>query len=98
VKGAGGAVQDRIALTFDKVGMTPGDRYWVTVDRATRRIVRWDHLLEGGTPPPTPWTLEGWEQHGGLWFATAHRNDGRIVYTRALSMPPAPAQTAFRAP
>jgi hypothetical protein len=98
LKAGNGAMQDRIGLSFDKVGMTPGDRYWVTVDRATHRIVRWDHLLEGGTPPATPWTLEGWEQHAGLWFATAHRNERRVVYTRAVAMPEAPGPTAFRAP
>ena len=97
-KDSTGALCDRIGLSFENVGMTPGDRYWVTVDRATHRVVRWDHLLQGGQPPPTPWTLEAWEQHGGLWFSTAHRSGRRIVYTRAVEMPQAPAATAFRAP
>jgi len=92
-----GAVQDKVGLTFDKVGMTPGDRYWVYVDRKTHRIVRWDHLLQDNQPPTTPWTLEDWETHGGLWFATAHRNARRIVYTRAISMA-APKPNEFKAP
>ena len=92
-----GAVGDRLALSFDKVGMTPGDRYWVYVDRRTHRIVRWDHLLEGGAPPPTPWTLEDWEEHDGLWFATAHRNARRVVYTRAIDMT-APRPNELKAP
>jgi hypothetical protein len=97
VKDSTGAVEDRLALSFENVGMTPGDRYWVYVNRATHRIVRWDHLLQGNPPPPTPWTLEGWEQHGALWFATAHRNTNRIVYTRAVAMT-APGPSEFKAP
>jgi hypothetical protein len=93
VRDSTGAVHDRIALAFENVGVTPGDRYWVNVDRATHRITRWDHLLQGGQPPPTSWTLEGWERHGGLWFSTAHRSDRRVVYTRAIAMtPPGPGE------
>jgi len=97
VKDSTGAVEDRLALSFENVGMTPGDRYWVYVNRATHRIVRWDHLLEGNQPPPTPWTLEAWEQHGSLWFATAHHNGSRIVYTRNVAMT-APGPNEFKAP
>ena len=81
-RGAGGAVQDKLALSFEHVGLTPGDRYWVYVDRATHRVERWEHLLQGAEPPPVPWTWEGWEQHGGLWFPTAHKNENRIIHTR----------------
>ena len=43
---------DRLALSFDHVGLTPGDRYWVDVDHTTHRVVRWEMVLEGSTPPP----------------------------------------------
>src|SRR5438876_620493 len=32
------AVYDRLALSFENVGMTPGDRYWVYVNRANHRV------------------------------------------------------------
>ena len=79
-----GVVYDRLALSFEKVGMTPGDRYWVYVNRANHRVEKWEHLLQDAQPPPVPWTWEGWERHGGLWFPTAHRNAGRILFTRAV--------------
>jgi len=98
VKGSGRTVYDRIALSFENVGMTPGDRYWVYVNRANHRVERWDHLLQDSKPPPVPWTLEGWEDHAGLWFATVHKNENRTLYTRAVEMPGRLRPSEFTAP
>jgi len=35
-----------IRLAFDGVGLTPGDQYWLAVDRATGRLDRWTFLLQ----------------------------------------------------
>jgi hypothetical protein len=79
----GDYVWDKVALSFDRVGDTPGDRYWVSVNRATRRVERWEMVLEGDAPPPVAWTWEGWEEHDGLWFPTIKRGpDRRVIYTR----------------
>lgn len=86
----GARAWDRLALSFAGVGLTPGDRYWVYVNRATKRIERWDMVLQGSAPPPRTYTWEGWEQHGGLWFPTAHRDGPRIVFTNEIE-----AVTAF---
>lgn len=72
---------DRIAMSFGRVGLTPGDRYWVDVNRANHRVERWEYVLEGRQPPPVRWTWEGWQEHGGLWFPTAHRQDGAAILT-----------------
>jgi hypothetical protein len=82
-----GKVFDRLALSFENVGMTPGDHYWVYVNRANHRVEKWEHLLQGAQPPPVPWTWEGWEEHDGLWFPTAHRNGSRIIYTHLVETP-----------
>jgi hypothetical protein len=89
----GNIVYDKLVMSFENVGETPGDRYWVYVNRANHRIERWDHLLQGEKPPAKTYTWEGWEKHGGLWFPTAHRGEGgRVIYTRAIetvdSFPP----------
>ena len=98
VKDSTGAVEDKVALSFDSnIGMTPGDLYWVYVDRKSHRIVRWDHQLQGNPPPPTPWSLDDWETHDGLWFATAHHNARRVVYTRVIDMAK-PRPNEFKAP
>lgn len=86
----GGQVWDRLALSFENVGRTPGDRYWVYVNRATKRVERWDMVLEGAQPPPRTYSWEGWEPHAGLWFPTAHRDGARNVFTKDVE-----AVTAF---
>lgn len=81
---AGGGRWERIALSFDGVGQTPGDRYWIYVNRANHRVERWDMVLQGSEPPPRTYSWEGWERHGGLWFPTAHRQGKTNVFTRDL--------------
>lgn len=82
-----GATYDKLALSFAGVGLTPGDHYWVWVNRANHRIERWDMVLQGQQPPPVSWTLEGWENHDGLWFATSHRQKNINVFTNAVETP-----------
>lgn len=36
-----------IKLNFDKVGLTPGDQYWLYVNDKTGEIIRWKFLLQG---------------------------------------------------
>lgn len=54
-----------LALSFEGVGLTPGDRYWIETDPATGAITGWRYRLEGDTtlgrwawtdpvPIPTP--------------------------------------------
>jgi hypothetical protein len=38
-----------LALSFDGVGLTPGDRYWLEVDDVTGTMTGWSYLLEGDT-------------------------------------------------
>jgi hypothetical protein len=77
---------DKLALSFEGVGETPGDHYWIYVNQASGRPEKWEYVLQGQHPPPAQWRWEGWEQHGGLWFATAKRGpDGRTIYTRRIA-------------
>jgi len=89
---------DRIALSFDRVGLTPGDHYWVFVNRTNHRVERWEMVLEGDSPPPVAYTWEGWEQHDGLWFPTAHRRDSTNVFTNRIEAVHAFAPTEFTQP
>ena len=89
---------DRLAMSFDHVGLTPGDRYWVYVNQKNHRVERWEFVLQGTTPPPVRWTWEGWEKHDGLWFPTAHRQgETAIMTTQVETLKEFPA-TEFRAP
>lgn len=43
---------DVLKVTFDQVGLTPGDTYWVYVNRDTHLIDRWEYVLEGDAAKP----------------------------------------------
>ncbi len=36
-----------LQLSFDNVGLTPGDRYWMKVDPATGDLAGWTYILQG---------------------------------------------------
>ena len=93
-----GGTYDRLALSFDHVGLTPGDRYWVYVNRADHRVERWEMVLEGDQPPPVAYTWQGWEQHDGLWFPTAHMRDSTNVFTSKIETVQSFAPTEFQQP
>ncbi len=60
----------KLHLSFDNVGLTPKDQYWVYVDRTTGHIMRWDMLLQNsrdGRPRPAYWT--GWKRYGDIELA-----------------------------
>jgi hypothetical protein len=71
-----------LQLTFEGVGLTPGDQYWLFTD-TDGRVVRWRYLLEGG--------YEGdfrWEQYtdlptpaGPLRLARRKATEGRAILT-----------------
>lgn len=41
-----GRACDRLRVTFENVGLTPGDTYWAYVDRETHLMIRWGFILE----------------------------------------------------
>jgi len=71
-------------MTFGTVGLTPGDRYWVFVNERTHRVERWEFILQNQQPPANRWTWEGWQEHDGLWFPTAHRMDRTNVFINGV--------------
>ena len=62
-----GVEYEKLGLTFEGVGLTPGDRYWMYVHPETGLVDRWSYVLEGpanadGAPPPTMWEWRGWQE------------------------------------
>lgn len=81
-KGASGAMYDKVKLTFDNVGLTPKDTYWVWVNRNTGLVDRWDFVLKGQAVPPTTFTWTGWKKYGGIMLAGERVNpkeDGKLL-------------------
>jgi Family of unknown function (DUF6503) len=63
---------DKVALTFDSVGLTPGDRYWAYINRQTGMMDRWAYILQSYPPdrPATGWLWEDWERYGGILLSS----------------------------
>jgi len=74
---------DVLELSFGTgVGLTPGDRYWLHVNRATHLIDRWEMLLQSEKPPPQSATWEAWTDVGPSKLSLAHRFEGKPVMIR----------------
>ena len=91
------ASYDVIRLSFDNVGLTPGDQYWLYVDKETGRLARWTYVLESFEPgmPPRSFVWEFYEEHvteaGSLFFATRKRGVGvpYAILNEEIATPPA---------
>lgn len=46
------ASMDVVHLSFDGVGITPGDQYWMYVDKASGQLKRWAFVLQGNPDAP----------------------------------------------
>lgn len=78
-----GTEHDVLQLSFDPgVGLTPGDHYWLYVNRKTHLLDRWEMLLQGQKPPPGVATWEGWTQVGPVKLALMHRFQGKPIAIR----------------
>ena len=67
-----GTTYDKLLLTFESVGLTPGDRYWAYLNRDTGLRDRWAYVLERQEPdsPPTQWIWSDWKDYGGIKLAS----------------------------
>jgi hypothetical protein len=64
--GPEGALCDVIRLSFDNVGLTPKDVYWLWVSRDGRRMVQWQYVLGGAQEEPTTALWKDWRTLGGI--------------------------------
>jgi hypothetical protein len=96
----GGAVYDKLALSFDHVGLTPGDRYWAWINRETHLMDRWEFVLEGKQPPPVPFAWKNWKRCGRMLLSDEKVNlkDGTRIYFPVLEVPAALADSVFTTP
>ena len=63
-----GKQYDKVRLTFEEVGVSPGDSYLAYVNRETHLMERWQFKLEGGAEGDYRWTR--WYRYGGILLAT----------------------------
>jgi hypothetical protein len=61
-----GGTCDVLKLSFENVGMTPKDIYWLWLARAPRRMIQWQYVLGGASEEPTTARWIDWKTLGGV--------------------------------
>ena len=67
-----GRTWDVLKLTFDNVGLTPGDTYWAWINRDSGLVEEWDMRLQGVPPdePPVQVMFHDYARYAGLLIST----------------------------
>lgn len=75
---------DVVRFSFDKVGLTPGDVYWMWVNRDTGLVDEWHMKLEGSKPEDEPSAVlfHDYRRFGGLLISTRREMKGRNTFIR----------------
>jgi len=94
----GAARCDKISLTFEGVGLTPKDHYWIYVDRDTHLVDGWDYILQDEKGPATHFDWTGWKACGRVQLAPERMNarDGERIHFPVLEAPDQIPETAFK--
>lgn len=72
-----GILYDKVHLTFDDVGRTPGDQYWAYVNRETHFMDRWKYRLEGGATGDYQWRR--WHRYSGIRVAVERVGNDEVI-------------------
>jgi hypothetical protein len=96
----GAQAWDKLLLTFAGVGLTPKDKYWVWVNRASGLVDRWEFVLKGEKAEPAPFEWKGWKAYGRIQLADdrVSPKDGTRIHFPVLEVPASVPETAFARP
>lgn len=98
----GDATYDKLALSFENVGLTPGDRYTAYIDRATHRMDRWEYILQSDPPgqAPTAWLWLDWQRYGKTLLSPLRQmvTGDRSIALAPIEVPATLPDTVFTDP
>ena len=69
-------------LSFDNVGLTPKDVYWLWITRDGRQMVQWQYVLNGAQEEPTTAVWKSWQKMGGMSLSTEKEIVGKNAVIR----------------
>jgi hypothetical protein len=77
-KSENGSTYDVVQLAFKEVGLTPGDVYWMWVNRDTGLVDQWHMKLQNMKPEETPSIVRfrDYRRFGGLLISTRREMGG----------------------
>jgi hypothetical protein len=96
----GASVYDKVALSFDSVGLTPKDRYWAWVNRSTHLVDRWEYILQGEKGKATRFDWSGWKKMGNVMLAPERLNvqEKERIFFPVLDVPVSIPEQMFTTP
>jgi hypothetical protein len=68
---------ETLHVSFEQVGLTPGDQYLLYIDPKTKLIRSWDYMPKADTMMHGSW--DKYETFGGLTLATEHNFGGKMI-------------------
>jgi hypothetical protein len=78
---------DVVHLSFDHVGLTPGDQYRAFVSPTSHLMTHWEYTLQGGNKGSWDWT---YTDTGGVKLASNHTSDdGKSINMGTVRVMPA---------
>ena len=91
---------DVLKLSFEDVGLTPKDIYWIWVTRDGRRMVQWQYVLNGAAEEPTTALWKNWQNFSGLSLSLDKPMVGKPVVIRfeGVAVSPARNDALFKPP
>jgi hypothetical protein len=95
-----GGTCDVLKLSFENVGLTPKDVYWLWVTRDGRRMVQWQYVLNGAQEDPTTAAWKDWQKFSGVSLSTEKTIVGKNATIRfeKVSVSPTRDDALFRPP
>jgi hypothetical protein len=72
-KGPNGEPCDVLTLSFENVGLTPKDHYWLYVNQKSHLVDQWKYVLGGENKPPTAWAWSDWKTVGPIQLASMRK-------------------------
>ena len=94
---AAGRVYDVVRLSFANVGLTPGDVYWMWVNRDSGLVDQWHMKLEGDKPedPPSVVTFRDYRRLGNLLISTRREMARAVIRLDDITVAREAPQAAF---
>ena len=73
-----GVVYDKLHVSFDNVGLKPGDQFWAYINKETRLMDRWRFVLEDGYEGDYWW--KDWRRYGPLLLSSIRETpEGQVA-------------------
>jgi hypothetical protein len=95
-----GGTCDVLKLSFEDVGLTPKDIYWLWITRDGRHMVQWQYVLNGAQEEATTAIWKNWQTFSGVSLSLEKPIVGKaaIIRFEKVAVSPVRNDALFKAP